>query len=52
MKPIIKADDVLTIFKHGLQKTTTTTTTERLRRERDTAAASQDTQDKGKSPKN
>ena len=35
----------------GYRKTTTTTTTEKLRRETDTAAASQDTQDKGKSPK-
>ena len=46
MKPIIKAYDVPTIFKRGLPTTT------KLRSETDTAATSQDTQDKGKSPKN
>ena len=46
MKPIIKADDVQAIFKRGLPTTT------KLRSEMDTAATSQDTQDKGKSPKN
>ncbi len=46
MKPIIKADDVPTIFKRELPAT------KNLRRERNTAANSQDTQDKGKSPKN
>ena len=46
MKPIIKADDVLTIFKRGLPTTT------KLRSETDTATTSQETQDKGKSPQN
>jgi len=46
MKPIIKADDVPTIFKRGLPET------KKLRRETDTATSSQDTQNKGKSPKN
>ena len=46
MKPIIKADDVPTIFKRRLPTTT------KLRSEMDTAETSQNTQDKGKSPKN
>ena len=46
MKPIIKADGVPTICKRELPAT------KKLRRETDTAANSQDTQNKGKSPKN